>query len=145
MEEIFKKNQTVTRTTVKPVPLIYLIKFHLFFFFKCWVTIHSVCACLCITAAIYLKNMVSQYWQDREPSLGEVVFPFNIHENDRSQIRENMVEAIIRCPESIRSVPPSPSGLIYSSKLSDMTSSVKTFFSCYLGDKRASFSLVLFF
>uniref|UniRef100_A0A8C2IIA0 Importin 8 n=1 Tax=Cyprinus carpio TaxID=7962 RepID=A0A8C2IIA0_CYPCA len=46
--------------------------------------------------------MVSQYWQDREPSLGEVVFPFNIHENDRGQIRENMVEAIIRCPESIR-------------------------------------------
>lgn len=53
-------------------------------------------------AAIYLKNMVSQYWQDREPQLGEVVFPFNIHENDRGQIRENMVEAIIRCPESIR-------------------------------------------
>uniref|UniRef100_A0AAR2IVC8 Importin N-terminal domain-containing protein n=1 Tax=Pygocentrus nattereri TaxID=42514 RepID=A0AAR2IVC8_PYGNA len=53
-------------------------------------------------AAIYLKNMVSQYWQDREPSLGEVVFPFNIHENDRGQIRENMVEAIIQCPESIR-------------------------------------------
>uniref|UniRef100_A0A672NS18 Importin-8-like n=1 Tax=Sinocyclocheilus grahami TaxID=75366 RepID=A0A672NS18_SINGR len=53
-------------------------------------------------AAIYLKNMVSQYWQDREPTLGEVVFPFNIHENDRGQIRENMVEAIIGCPESIR-------------------------------------------
>uniref|UniRef100_A0A3P8UY59 Importin 8 n=1 Tax=Cynoglossus semilaevis TaxID=244447 RepID=A0A3P8UY59_CYNSE len=53
-------------------------------------------------AAIYLKNMVSQYWQDREPSLGEVVFPFNIHENDRQQIRDNIVEAIIRCPESIR-------------------------------------------
>uniref|UniRef100_A0A4W4ECB7 Importin N-terminal domain-containing protein n=1 Tax=Electrophorus electricus TaxID=8005 RepID=A0A4W4ECB7_ELEEL len=53
-------------------------------------------------AAIYLKNMVSQYWQDREPSLGEVVFPFNIHENDRGQIRNNMVEAIIQCPESIR-------------------------------------------
>ncbi|XP_066524159.1 importin-8 isoform X2 [Hoplias malabaricus] len=53
-------------------------------------------------AAIYLKNMVSQYWQDREPTLGEVVFPFNIHENDRGQIRENVVEAIIQCPESIR-------------------------------------------
>uniref|UniRef100_A0A673WSS7 Importin 8 n=1 Tax=Salmo trutta TaxID=8032 RepID=A0A673WSS7_SALTR len=53
-------------------------------------------------AAIYLKNMVSQYWQDREPSLGEVVFPFNIHENDRTQIRDNIVEAIIQCPESIR-------------------------------------------
>uniref|UniRef100_A0A7N6BF03 Importin N-terminal domain-containing protein n=1 Tax=Anabas testudineus TaxID=64144 RepID=A0A7N6BF03_ANATE len=53
-------------------------------------------------AAIYLKNMVSQYWQDREPSLGEVIFPFNIHENDRQQIRDNIVEGIIRCPESIR-------------------------------------------
>uniref|UniRef100_A0A673CUK3 Importin N-terminal domain-containing protein n=1 Tax=Sphaeramia orbicularis TaxID=375764 RepID=A0A673CUK3_9TELE len=53
-------------------------------------------------AAIYLKNMVSQYWQDREPSLGEVVFPFNIHENDRQQIRDHIVEGIIRCPESIR-------------------------------------------
>ncbi|XP_046878572.1 importin-8 isoform X3 [Hypomesus transpacificus] len=53
-------------------------------------------------AAIYLKNMVSQYWQDREPSIGEVVFPFNIHENDRQQIRDNIVEGIIQCPESIR-------------------------------------------
>uniref|UniRef100_A0A7N6BZY6 Importin N-terminal domain-containing protein n=1 Tax=Anabas testudineus TaxID=64144 RepID=A0A7N6BZY6_ANATE len=51
-------------------------------------------------AAIYLKNMVSQYWQDREPSLGEVIFPFNIHENDRQQIRDNIVEGIIRCPDA---------------------------------------------
>uniref|UniRef100_A0AAX7SN78 Importin N-terminal domain-containing protein n=1 Tax=Astatotilapia calliptera TaxID=8154 RepID=A0AAX7SN78_ASTCA len=57
----------------------------------------SVCV-----AAIYLKNMVSQYWQDREPSVGEVVFPFNIHENDRQQIRDQILEGIIRCPESIR-------------------------------------------
>lgn len=61
------------------------------------------CLVLCVfVAAIYLKNMVSQYWQDREPSLGEVVFPFNIHENDRQQIRDHIVEGIIRCPESIR-------------------------------------------
>ncbi|XP_024118730.1 importin-8 isoform X1 [Oryzias melastigma] len=53
-------------------------------------------------AAIYLKNMVSQYWQDREPCVGEVVFPFNIHENDRQQIRDHVVEAIIRSPESLR-------------------------------------------
>lgn len=53
-------------------------------------------------AAIYLKNMVTQYWQDREPALGEVIFPFNIHENDRQQIREHIIEGIIRCPESIR-------------------------------------------
>uniref|UniRef100_A0A8C6TCP0 Importin 8 n=1 Tax=Neogobius melanostomus TaxID=47308 RepID=A0A8C6TCP0_9GOBI len=53
-------------------------------------------------AAIYLKNMVTQYWQDREPAAGEVIFPFNIHENDRQQIREHIIEGIIRCPESIR-------------------------------------------
>ncbi|XP_031438551.1 importin-8 isoform X1 [Clupea harengus] len=53
-------------------------------------------------AAIYLKNMMGQYWQDREPGPGEAVFPFNIHENDRQQIRDNVVEAIIQCPESIR-------------------------------------------
>ncbi|XP_028673781.2 importin-8 [Erpetoichthys calabaricus] len=53
-------------------------------------------------AAIYLKNMVSQYWQDREPPPGEVIFPFNIHENDRQQIRDNIVEGIIQCPESVR-------------------------------------------
>ncbi|XP_051911793.1 importin-8 isoform X1 [Hippocampus zosterae] len=53
-------------------------------------------------AAIYLKNMIGQYWQDREPSLGKVVFPFNIHENDRQQIRNHIVEGIIRCPETIR-------------------------------------------
>lgn len=53
-------------------------------------------------AAIYLKNMVTQYWQDREPAVGEIIFPFNIHENDRQQIREHIIEGIIRCPESIR-------------------------------------------
>ncbi|KAK0148045.1 Importin-8 [Merluccius polli] len=53
-------------------------------------------------AAIYLKNMVSQYWQDREPAAGQVIFPFNIHENDRQQIRDNIVEALIHSPESIR-------------------------------------------
>ena len=66
----------------------------------------SVCDVIIVrrpcAAAIYLKNMVSQYWQDREPSIGEVVFPFNIHENDRQQIRDNIVEGIIQCPESIR-------------------------------------------
>lgn len=53
-------------------------------------------------AAIYLKNMVTQYWPDREPPPGEVIFPFNIHENDRQQIRDNIVEGIIRSPDLVR-------------------------------------------
>lgn len=68
---------------------------------KNWLQLPCAWLILCV-AAIYLKNMVSQYWQDREPSLGEVIFPFNIHENDRQQIRDHIVEGIIRCPESIR-------------------------------------------
>lgn len=64
----------------------------------------SLCCSLafCSSAAIYLKNMVTQYWPDREPPPGEVLFPFNIHENDRQQIRDNIVEGIIRSPDLVR-------------------------------------------
>ncbi|KAF2977087.1 hypothetical protein EK904_007872 [Melospiza melodia maxima] len=56
---------------------------------------------LCFTGVIYLKNMITQYWPDRESAPGEIP-PYSIPEEDRHCIRENIVEAIIHSPELIR-------------------------------------------
>ncbi|XP_019375518.1 PREDICTED: importin-7 [Gavialis gangeticus] len=50
---------------------------------------------------IYLKNMITQYWPDRETTPGEIP-PYSIPEEDRHCIRENIVEVIIHSPELIR-------------------------------------------
>ncbi|EDM17880.1 importin 7 (predicted), isoform CRA_e [Rattus norvegicus] len=50
---------------------------------------------------IYLKNMITQYWPDREATPGDIS-PYTIPEEDRHCIRENIVEAIIHSPELIR-------------------------------------------
>ncbi|NWW37047.1 IPO7 protein, partial [Panurus biarmicus] len=55
----------------------------------------------CFTGVIYLKNMITQYWPDRESAPGEIP-PYSIPEEDRHCIRENIVEAIIHSPELIR-------------------------------------------
>lgn len=51
--------------------------------------------------AIYLKNLITQNWVDPEMEPG-VLMPFNIHEQDRSMIRNSIVEAIIHAPELLR-------------------------------------------
>lgn len=51
--------------------------------------------------AIYLKNVVTASWQDRETKPGEPM-PFAVHEQDRTVIRENIVDAIVHAPELIR-------------------------------------------
>jgi len=51
---------------------------------------------------IYLKNMLTQYWIEREPENVTDNVPFNIHENDRAPIRDNIIEAIIHAPEPVR-------------------------------------------
>ena len=52
---------------------------------------------------IYLKNMIAQYWKDRDPSeLIDDAPPFVIVEQDKATIRENIVEAVIHAPELIR-------------------------------------------
>ncbi|XP_044732158.1 importin-7 isoform X2 [Chrysoperla carnea] len=52
-------------------------------------------------AVIYLKNLVTQNWNEREPDIGQPI-PFSIHEQDRSTVRDSIVEAVIHAPELIR-------------------------------------------
>ena len=52
---------------------------------------------------IYLKNMIAQYWKDREATeLIDGAAPFVIAEQDKATIREHIVEAVIHAPELIR-------------------------------------------
>uniref|UniRef100_UPI00358E494A importin-7-like isoform X2 n=1 Tax=Myxine glutinosa TaxID=7769 RepID=UPI00358E494A len=57
--------------------------------------------CVRQAGVIYLKNMITHFWPDREAPRGEIM-PFNIHENDRQKIRDQIMEAIIEAPELIR-------------------------------------------
>ena len=51
--------------------------------------------------AIYLKNLISQSWQDREVEGGQQL-PFAIHEQDRALIRDSIVDAVVHAPDLIR-------------------------------------------
>lgn len=56
-----------------------------------------------LSGVIYLKNMVSQYWKERDrPELADSGAYFVISAQDKSTIRENIVEAVIHAPELIR-------------------------------------------
>lgn len=46
--------------------------------------------------------MLTQYWMEREPENVTDSIPFNIHEQDRQPIRDNIIEAIIHAPEPVR-------------------------------------------
>ncbi|PNF26978.1 Importin-7, partial [Cryptotermes secundus] len=50
---------------------------------------------------IYLKNLVSQHWADREVEPGQPL-PFSIHEQDRAMIRDAIVDAVVHAPDLIR-------------------------------------------
>ncbi|CAG0897126.1 unnamed protein product [Darwinula stevensoni] len=52
-------------------------------------------------AAIYLKNEVQQYWQERETEPGAPA-PFSIHEQDRTLLRDAIVDATAHAPEKLR-------------------------------------------
>lgn len=52
-------------------------------------------------AAIYLKNMVTSSWLEKEVSITQPL-EFSIHEQDRALVREHIIEALIQVPETIR-------------------------------------------
>ncbi|KAL5007680.1 hypothetical protein ScPMuIL_016486 [Solemya velum] len=51
---------------------------------------------------IYLKNMVTQFWHDREVENPSDPVPFSVHEQDRLTIRNSVIEAIIQAPDAVR-------------------------------------------
>lgn len=51
--------------------------------------------------AIYLKNLISNSWQDREAEAGQPM-PFALHEQDRALIRDSVVDAVVHAPDLIR-------------------------------------------
>ncbi|CAG2214732.1 IPO7 [Mytilus edulis] len=53
--------------------------------------------------AIYLKNVLTQSWQEKEVENPGDPVPFSVHEQDRQQIRDNVIEAIIHAAGPIRS------------------------------------------
>ncbi|XP_075230091.1 importin-7 msk [Lycorma delicatula] len=50
---------------------------------------------------IYLKNLVTQHWADREVDAGAPL-PFTLHEQDRAMIRDAIVDAVVHAPDLIR-------------------------------------------
>ncbi|CAK1554699.1 unnamed protein product [Leptosia nina] len=50
---------------------------------------------------VYLKNMITSGWHEKEPEEGEPI-PFSIHEQDRAMIRDMITEAIVQAPELIK-------------------------------------------
>ena len=51
--------------------------------------------------AVYLKNTITNSWEDREVAAGQELI-FSIHEQDRAMIRDSIVDAIVLAPEPIR-------------------------------------------
>jgi len=53
-------------------------------------------------AVIYLKNMVSTNWKEREPDTPGAPVPFSVHEQDRALIRDNIIDAVVHSPDILR-------------------------------------------
>ncbi|KAI4503803.1 hypothetical protein M0802_001206 [Mischocyttarus mexicanus] len=49
---------------------------------------------------IYLKNLITTNWQDREGDHGPI--EFSIHEQDRAMLRDAIVDAVVHAPDLLR-------------------------------------------
>lgn len=56
----------------------------------------------CFIGVIYLKNLITSNWADKETDSGPI--EFSIHEQDRAMIRDAIVDAVVHAPEIIRQV-----------------------------------------
>ncbi|XP_050360804.1 importin-7 [Nymphalis io] len=65
------------------------------------VMLHEVSIPVRQAGVVYLKNMITSGWQEKEPEDGEPI-PFSIHEQDRAMIRDMIVDAIVQAPDIIR-------------------------------------------
>ena len=54
--------------------------------------------------AIYLKNMIGQYWYEEKTDklAADSARAFTLHESDKATIRDNLIEAVIHSPDPIR-------------------------------------------
>ena len=54
-----------------------------------------------LLGVIYLKNLCVQFWEDKEVENVTDPVPFAIHETDRADVREHIVEALIQAPSGM--------------------------------------------
>lgn len=57
---------------------------------------------LVFVGVIYLKNLITSNWADKEADSGPI--EFSIHEQDRAMIRDAIVDAVVHAPDLIRQV-----------------------------------------
>lgn len=63
--------------------------------------LHDVAIPVRQAGVVYLKNLITSGWQEKEAEDGEPI-PFSIHEQDRAMIRDMIVDAIVQAPDIIR-------------------------------------------
>lgn len=78
-----------------------LVNIHLRFVLALYVIAVNKIQYFCLyIGVIYLKNLITSNWADRELDNGPI--EFSIHEQDRAMIRDAIVDAVVHAPELIR-------------------------------------------